>query len=217
MCWSGARSTPCAPSTAHKQVKFNLDYSGGYGSFGTGYWKSIAANNVCGPYTGPPLAWKVVACTTPNGQNWALQAWQRLLPNSGEKPKSALQSAWELQVSHWTGPLPVLWLKWDWIYNGRFDHLYGKFSYNGVAVHGFTHTSAGNPTDSYGRNVYVDTLDPPGVDDRPRPGRRLDAVQQLPHPPHPRATSAPASTPTCSGAAPRAPAAPTARPPWAPA
>ena len=150
-----------APSTTHKQVKFNLDYSGGFGSFGTGYWKAIVNHNVCGPYTGPALAWKVVACTTPNGQNWALQSWQRMLPNSGEKPKTAIQSAWELHVSHWTGALPVLWLKWDWIYNGRFDHLYGKFSYNGVAVHGFTHTSGGNPTDSYGRNIYVDTLDPP--------------------------------------------------------
>jgi hypothetical protein len=150
-----------SPSTGHKQVKFNLDYSGGFGSFGTGYWKSIARHNVCGPYTGPPLAWKVTACTTPNGQNWALQSWQRMLPNSGEKPKSALQSAWELQISHWTGPLPVLWLKWDWIYNGRFDHLYGKFSYLGTAVHGFTHTSTGNPTDSYGRNIYVDALNPP--------------------------------------------------------
>lgn len=159
LVWGAINALP--PSKAHKQVKFSLDYSGGYGSFGTGYWKSIQSHNVCGPYTGPPLAWLVTACTTPNGQNWALQSWQRMLPNSGEKPKTALQSAWELQISHWTGPLPVLWLKWDWIYNGRYDHLYGKFSYRGNAVHGFSHTNTGNPTDSYGRNIYVDTLDPP--------------------------------------------------------
>lgn len=149
-----------APSKAHKQVKFALDYSGGYGSFGSGYWKLIVKHNVCGRYTGPSLHWLVVACTTPNGQNWAVQSWQRMLPNSGKKPTSSLQSAHELQVSHWSGPLPVLWLKWDWVYNGAYQHLYGKFSYRGAAVHGFGATSTGNPTDTYGRNIYVDTLDP---------------------------------------------------------
>jgi hypothetical protein len=141
-------------------VKFHLDYSGGYGSFGTGYWRKIARHNVCGPYTGPELAWKVVACTTRSGQNWALQRWQRALPNSGKRA-TASERAPELQVSHWTGPVPVLWLKWDWVYRGTYDHLYGKYSYRGQAVHGFGNNGVGNPTDSYGRNIYVDTLDPP--------------------------------------------------------
>ena len=149
------------PSRSVAQVKFRLDYAGGYGSFGTGYWKQIVKHNVCGRYTGPPLAWKVVACTTKSGENWAVQSWQRGLPNSGMKPHSSLQTAHELQVSHWTGPLPVLWLKWDWVYGGKFDHLYGKFSYRDDAVHGFGNNGVGNPTDSYGRNIYVDTLDPP--------------------------------------------------------
>ena len=164
------------------QVKFRLDYSGGYGSFGSGYWKQIVKHNVCGPYTGPPLRWKVVACTTKSGENWALQSWQRGLPNSGFKPHSSLQSAHELHVSHWTGPLPVLWLKWDWVYGGRYDHLYGKFSYRDGAVHGFGNNGVGNPTDSYGRNIYVDTLDPPAWTTGYSAGRRLDALQRLPRP-----------------------------------
>jgi len=147
------------PSKAHKQVKFKIDYTGGYGSFGTGYWKQIVKHDVCGPYTGPPLHWKVVACTTRSGENWALQSWQRALPDSG-KPATPSERAPELQVSHWSGPLPVLWLKWDWIYGGKYDHLYGKFSYLGQAIHGFGNNGVGNPTDSYGRNIYVDTLDP---------------------------------------------------------
>lgn len=150
------------PSKAEKQVKFRLDYSGGYGSFGSGYWKQIVRHDVCGTYRGPSLPWLVVACTTPSGQNWAVQSWQRMLPNSGKRPTSSLSSAHELHVSHWTGALPVLWLKWDWVYGGAYQHLYGKFSYDGVAVHGFGATSSGNPTDSYGRNIYVDTLDPSG-------------------------------------------------------
>jgi hypothetical protein len=148
------------PSKAHKQVKFKLDYSGGSASFGAGYWKKIVKNNVCGPYTGPALHWLVVACTTPRGQNWALQAWQKLLV-IGYKRTTPSERAWELHASHWTGPLPVLWLKADWIYSGRYDHLYGKYSYRGVAVHGFGASHTGNPTDSYGRNIYVDTLNPP--------------------------------------------------------
>jgi hypothetical protein len=158
LLWGAINALP--PSTAHKQVKFKLDYSGGYGSFGTGYWKQIVKHDVCGRYTGPPLHWLVVACTMPNGQHWAVQSWQRMLPNSGKSPKTAIQRARELHVSHWSGPLPVLWLKWDWEYGGAYQHLYGKFSYRDVAVHGFGATSTGNPTDSYGRNIYVDTLDP---------------------------------------------------------
>jgi hypothetical protein len=158
LVWGAINALP--PSKSHPQVKFSIDYSGGYGSFGSGYWKQIVKHNVCGPYTGPKLAWMVVACTTPSGQNWALQSWQRELPNSGKKA-DAHERAPELHVSHWTGPLPVLWMKWDWVYSGRYDHLYGKFSYKGQAVHGFGNNGLGNPTDSYGRNIYVDTLDPP--------------------------------------------------------
>lgn len=150
------------PSRTQAQVKFRLDYSGGYGSFGGSYWKQVVKHDVCGPYTGPKLHWLVVACTMPNGQNWAVQSWQRMLPNSGKQPKRSTQSAHELHVSHWNGQLPVLWLKWDWEYGGRYQHLYGKFSYDDTAVHGFGATSGGNPTDSYGRNIYVDTLDPGG-------------------------------------------------------
>jgi hypothetical protein len=43
-----------APSQEVPQVRFHLDYSGGWGSFGTGYWKKV--RNTCGPYDGPPLA-----------------------------------------------------------------------------------------------------------------------------------------------------------------
>ena len=160
LVWGAVNALP--PSKAHKQVKFKVDYSGGYGSFGSGYWKQVVKHNVCGGYTGPSLHWLVVACTMPNGQNWAVQSWQRSLPNSGEKPPTSLQSAHELHVSHWSGPLPILWLKWDWVYGGNYQHLYGKFSYRGAAVHGFGATAKGSPTDTYGRNIYVDTLDPSG-------------------------------------------------------
>jgi hypothetical protein len=150
------------PLHPRSQVKFRVDYAGGYGSFGAGYWKKVKSRNVCAAYTGPPLAWKVAACTMPNGSNWALQSWQRELLDMGVKPRTALQSAWELHASHWSGALPVLWLKWGWSYRpagGHYDHLYGALSYLGNPVYGFSATGVGSPTDPYGRNIYVDTRD----------------------------------------------------------
>ena len=46
----------------------------------------------------------------------------------------------------------------DWAYR-RFDHLYGRYSYQGQPVHGFRVTPQGSPLDDYGRNLYLDTQD----------------------------------------------------------
>ena len=77
------------PTLGRAQVAFRLDYSGGRGPF----------RNACGPYRGPLLAWLVVACTAPDGSHWALQSWQRALPNYGQRP-TAQQAAYELRLSH---------------------------------------------------------------------------------------------------------------------
>jgi hypothetical protein len=111
----------------------------------------------CGRYDGPPLPWLVVACKASDGSYWAVQSWQRMLPNFGGAP-NAEQAAWELHLSHWTGELPKLEISLNWSWR-RWEHLYGRFTYRGVAVHGFASTSRGNPLDSFGRNVYLDTLD----------------------------------------------------------
>lgn len=144
-----------APSRGRRQVAFNLDYSGGYGKYRRDYWKTF--NNVCQSYDGPPLAWPVTACKSTDGSYWALQAWQRMLPNYGLAPKAA-QAAWELRLSHWTGPLPQLTVATDWAYR-RYDHLFGTLTYAGTPVYGFHSTAAGEPLDTFGRNIYVDTFD----------------------------------------------------------
>jgi hypothetical protein len=107
----------------------------------------------CGGYDGPPLPWLLVACKAPDGSYWALQRWSRLKPNYGGRTGS-----WEVRLSHWSGPLPHLQLWTDWAYR-RFDHLYGRYTYQGRPVHGFSVTPQGNPLDDYGRNVFLDTLD----------------------------------------------------------
>jgi hypothetical protein len=111
----------------------------------------------CPKYTGPALAWFVTACTAPDGSHWAVQRWQRALPNYGIAP-NATQSVWELRLSHWTTDLPVLTIAMDWSWH-RWDHLFGTYTYRGAPVYGFHSTSTGQPLDAFGRNLYVDTLD----------------------------------------------------------
>jgi hypothetical protein len=144
-----------APTRARPQVAFKLDYAGGWGKYHTDYWKTFTGS--CGAYDGPALAWSVKTCQGPDGSYWSLQAWQRMLPNYGVAATSA-QSVWELRLSHWTGALPVLTINTDWAWH-QWDHLFGTFTYDGSPVFGFKSTPGGNPLDTFGRNVYVDTFD----------------------------------------------------------
>ena len=136
------------PSKAVPQVRFRKDYSGRS-------WTSF--RNACRAYDGPFIAFRVAACAAPDGSYWALQSWLRALPNFDGRPTSRL-GAWELHLSHWSGPIAVLVAWTDWVYAGRWHHLFGRLTYAGKPVHGFTATRVGSPTDSYGRNIYVDTF-----------------------------------------------------------
>ena len=120
------------------------------------YWKT-AFHGGCGHYDGPVLAWAVVECKAPDGSYWAVQEWQRKLPDYGGRA-SGRDAAYEVHLSHWTGALPVLSVGTDWAWH-QWNHLYGTFTYDGVPVFGLRSTSAGQPLDSFGRNVYVDTFD----------------------------------------------------------
>jgi hypothetical protein len=142
-----------APTKSRQQLAFKLDYAGGWGKYHSDYWKTF--KNSCGAYDGPKLAWLVTGCTASDGSFWALQAWQRMLPNYGVAASPA-QTVWELRLSHWTGELPVLTIDTDWAWH-QWDHLFGTFTYNGQAVYGFKATPGGNPLDTFGRNIYVDT------------------------------------------------------------
>ncbi|MGE5691767.1 MAG: hypothetical protein ACM33B_14525 [Pseudomonadota bacterium] len=144
-----------APSRSRPQRAFRLDYSGGWRKHGRRVW--VGFRNACAAYDGPGLAWGVTACKAPDGSYWAVQAWQRMLPNYGVAP-TPRQAAWELRLSHWAGPLPQLELTMNWAYR-RYDHLFGRFTYAGAPVYGFRATRGGSPLDAYGRNVYVDTYD----------------------------------------------------------
>jgi hypothetical protein len=144
------------PAAGVRQVRFRYDYAGGWGKYRRAYWSGF--RNRCRAYDGPPLAHLVAACKAPDGSYWALQRWQRRLPLLGFAPWRADQSAWELHVSHWTGPLARLEVSPNWTYAGSFEGVFGRLTYLGFPVHGFSTTAAGNPRDRYGRNLYIDTL-----------------------------------------------------------
>ena len=153
LAWGAENAIPATPARA--QVKFRLDYSGGYGTYKRDVWKTF--KDACRPYDGPELEWFVAGCTASDGSYWALQAWQRALPNYG-LAATAEQAVWELRLSHWRGALPELTVNLNWAYR-KFHHIFGSFTYLGKPVHGFKSTSAGVPLDTFGRNLYLDTFD----------------------------------------------------------
>jgi hypothetical protein len=158
LVWGAVNALP--PSADVPQAHFRFDYSGGWASHRNGrYWRSFA--NRCRPYDGPPLAYLVTACKAPDGSYWALRSWQRKLPHRGFRPWRAGQTAFSLDVSHWSGEPGSLELYADWAFGGEAQGLFGRLTYRGVPVHGFGTTRTGAPTDRYGRGLYIDTLDSP--------------------------------------------------------
>jgi hypothetical protein len=145
------------PSADVPQVRFRWDYAGGWGKYRNGkYWARF--KNRCRPYDGPPLPMLVAACKAPNGTYWTIQARQRRLPLLGFDPWLPYHSNWEFHVAHWSGALPVLEVHPNWTYDGRWQGLFGRYSYLGAPVYGFGATAKGVPKDKYGRNLYIDTL-----------------------------------------------------------
>jgi hypothetical protein len=154
VAWGAINALP--PTPGRDQVKFSLDYAGGWGAFHRQVWKGF--KDRCQPYDGPQLAWLVTACKAPDGSYWAVQSWQKMLPNVGLAPTTWLQSAWEVHLSHWNTALPQLDIHTDWAYR-RYDHLYGTYTYLGQPIFGFHTTHTGAPLDTWARNIYVDTYD----------------------------------------------------------
>ena len=144
------------PIVGTRQVKFQLDYSGGWGKYHTLYWKTFSG--ACGHYDGPALPNVVAACKAPDGSYWAAQSWPQPLPDLGFAPWTAAQQVDWLEVSHWTGPVAQLTTGMDWVYSQRFQDLFGRYTYNGQPVYGFGTTSRGAPTDGFGRLIYLDTF-----------------------------------------------------------
>jgi hypothetical protein len=130
------------PSPTIPQVTFKLDNRGGQ------------VKNTCARVR-LHLPWLEFACRAGDGSYWALQSWQRPLPNNGARPSKA-QAAYELRLSHWTGPIASLQIHWGWSFR-RVHQVFGRYTYHGRGVYGYR-VRNGVPLDGYGRNIYVDAL-----------------------------------------------------------
>ncbi len=155
LVWGAVNSR--TPDSGLPQVRFKYDYAGGWGKYRRLSWTTF--RNVCGSYDGPSLPYVVAACRAPDGSYWAVQRWRRGLPLLGFEPWTAAQRASELHVSHWDGGLATLDVSTNWTYDRTWVGLFGRLIYAGKSVHGLGSTRTGNPTDRYGRNVYIDTYD----------------------------------------------------------
>ncbi|MBM2823824.1 MAG: hypothetical protein HW413_2570 [Thermoleophilia bacterium] len=87
-----------------------------------------------------------------------MQAWQRRLPLLGFDPWLPQHTNWELHIAHWSGELPSLEVFPNWTYGGRWQGVFGRYSYLGDPIFGFGSNAKGVPKDKYGRNLYIDTL-----------------------------------------------------------
>jgi hypothetical protein len=153
LLWGAINALP--PTEGGRQVKFKVDYSGGWGARHTLYWKSFGGS--CGRYDGPVLPDVVAACKAPDGSYWAAQSWPQPLPNLGFTPwLPELRADW-LEISHWTGEVAKLETGSNWVYSGRFESLFGRYTYRGTPVYGFGTTRYGAPTDGFGSLIYLDT------------------------------------------------------------
>jgi hypothetical protein len=152
LAWGAVNARP--PKRGAFQLSFKLDYAGGWGTYKRHIWQTF--KDACAPYDGPALQWYVTGCKAVDGSYWAVQSWQRMLPNYGLAPTKK-QAVWELRLSHWAGPIPELAIKLDWAYR-RYDHLWGTYAYLGHPVFGFRVTPTGAPLDTWGRNLYLDTF-----------------------------------------------------------
>jgi hypothetical protein len=76
-----------APSETVPQVRFKIDWTGGWATYGHTIWRRFG--NACRPYDGPQLAALLAACKAPDGSYWAVQRWQPNLPHRGYPPYRA--------------------------------------------------------------------------------------------------------------------------------
>ena len=145
-----------APSAGSRQVDFRLDYSGGWGTYKKDVWKTV--KNSCGTYNGPAarLARDGLhrARTAPTGRSSRGSGCSRTTASR----RTPTQSVWELRLSHWTGPLPELTVNTNWAYAQVRPPLRDVPLQRAARCYGFRSTAGGNPLDTFGRNIYVDTF-----------------------------------------------------------
>jgi len=157
----GGKPYALAPRHGSKQIQFKVNYSGGYGMYHRTLWKGF--KNACRRYDGPNLHWPwlFIGCKAPDGSYWAVQEFPQPLPNLGFAPWNASQRKTWLELSHWSGPIPKLEAGQDWVYSGKWHAIFGRLTYRGKPVYGFSTSRTGVPLGTFGTLIYLDTYNSP--------------------------------------------------------
>ena len=119
------------PREGAHQAKFKLDYSGGWGTKHIVYWKTSPA--AAAATTGPRFRtwWRPASrLTARTGPRRAGRSRSRT--SASRRGRRSSQANW-LEVSHWTGEIAKLETGSNWVYGGRFEALFGRFTYLGTA------------------------------------------------------------------------------------
>ena len=155
LAWGAVNARP--PSAEIPQVRFRWDYAGGWGKYRNGkYWSTF--KNRCRRTTGRRSRCSSRPARRRTARYWTVQAWQRRLPLLGFDPWLPHHTNLELHLSHFSGELPKLEVYPNWTYGGRWQGVFGRYTYLGQPIYGFGSNAKGVPKDKYGRNLYIDTL-----------------------------------------------------------
>ena len=145
-----------APKAGGRQAKFKLDYSGGWGSYHTLYWKTFG--RPAGATTAPRSRTSSPPARRPTARYWAAQSWPQPLPNLGFTPWTPSFSAQWLEVSHWTGDARDARDRHRLGLRRPFPEPLRPPHVSRQPVYGFGTTRFGAPTDGFGSLVYLDTF-----------------------------------------------------------
>lgn len=127
------------PSGGHESLLISKDGSLRYGG-------TLPSADVSRPTGAVTVPWQVAVRQTPDGSLYALQSWRRLATGPVE-----------LRFSRWKGAPTTLTLRTVCCKWGH-ENVEGAASFHGKGIFGFRSTSAGDPLDPYGRNVYLDSF-----------------------------------------------------------
>ena len=167
----GAINTSGAGQQAQE---FRIDRSNGWKSGRNDPAKALS--NGCSAYDGPDRLPFLVApvCKAPDGTYWAVQSYQYTsTPSMNYGARIGDRSyAYQLRVSHWSGPIATIEARANWSYAGRYQHLFGLVQYKGKGVYGYKHALDGQCQDRFCRNIAIDSYD----SDYGRGWRRANAI-----------------------------------------
>jgi hypothetical protein len=110
------------------------------------YGRAASGGDVSEATTAVSIPMALSVRRTPDGRFWGLQSWRRLKGGPVE-----------LRFSRWRDAPTKLVVRTTCCRWGS-EVVYGKATFHGRPIYGYSYTPQGVPLDRFGRNVYLDTF-----------------------------------------------------------